>query len=86
MKPKIKLKRKSIHINHTHKTKDDFVRWLTEKRALKEQTIEKQIINSRREISQALMVWADDGGTVDINQPLSKTMEHSLAIKEKIHE
>jgi hypothetical protein len=83
MKPKIKSKRKNTH---TPKTKDDFVRWLTEKRALKEQTTEKQIAITKRDISQALMVWADDGGTVSISQPLIKTIKQSQAIKEKNHE
>ena len=86
MKPKIKLRRKNIHIHHTPKTKDDFVRWLKEKHALKKQPAEKQITNTRRDISQALMVWADDGGTVGISQPLIETMEQSLVIKEKNHE
>lgn len=83
MKPKYKLKRKNTHI---HKTKDDFVRWLKEKRALKEQTTEKQTANASHDILQALMVWADDGGTASISQPLSKPIEQSLAIKEKNHE
>ena len=83
MKPKIKLKRKNTHFHHTPKTKDDFVRWLTEKRVLKEQTIERQIASTRHDISQALMVWADDGGTVNTSQPLIKTIEQSQVIKEK---
>ncbi len=83
MKPKIKLKRKNSHHHLTPKTKDDFVRWLKEKRALKEKTM---IANARRDLSQALMVWADDGGAAGISPPLSKTREQSQAIKEKNHE
>lgn len=83
MKPKIKLKRKNTHFHHTPKTKDDFVRWLKEKRALKEQSTEKQIAISRRDISQALMVWADDGGAGGNSHPMIKTIEQSLPIKEK---
>ena len=87
MKPKYKLKRKNTHIHHTHNTKDDFVddfkRWLKKKQALKKQTAEKQIVNTSYDIVQALMVWADDGGAFVKSQPLIKTIEQSLGIKEK---
>lgn len=90
MKPKIKLKRKGTHIHHNYKTKDDFVvdfeRWLKEKQALKKQAAEKQITNTSRDIAQALMVWADDGGALVISQPLIKTIKPRLVIKEKNHE
>jgi hypothetical protein len=86
MKPQIKLKQKNAPFHHTPKTKDDFVRWLKEKRALKDKKTEKQLAITRRDLSQALMVWADDGGTVNISQPLIKTIEQSQAIKEKNHE
>ncbi len=60
MKPNDVLKRSATPIRRTYKTKDDFLRWWREQDLLKKQAVEEQI-NS---ISQALMVWADDGGTV----------------------
>lgn len=54
-----KLRRRAITAHHTHKTADDFMRWLRAKNALKKQAAE---VASVRVISQALMVWEDDGG------------------------
>lgn len=76
MKPKVKLKRKNTHINHKHKTKDDFVRWLKE----------KQSANASHDAAQALMVWADDGGAARVSQPLIKPIEQNLTITEENHE
>ena len=60
----IKLKQRAIPAHHTHKTADDFMAWLRAKNALKKQAAE---VPSARVISQALMVWEDDGGAVAIS-------------------
>jgi hypothetical protein len=52
-----KPKRKSTPVRRTHKTKDDFMRWLRKRDAHKRQT--------ERTLAKALMVWADDGGAAD---------------------
>jgi hypothetical protein len=57
-----KMKRQAIPANYTYKTADDFMRWWREQDALKKQAAEEQIKQAKRAISQALMVWADDGG------------------------
>ena len=62
MRPEDKKKREATHARRPHKTKDDFLRWLREKRAREEQLAQKEITQANRTISQALAVWADDGG------------------------
>ncbi|KAA3659899.1 MAG: hypothetical protein DWQ04_20955 [Chloroflexi bacterium] len=49
----------------TYKTKDDFLRWLKAQNTHKKQMLEEQAAQDALAISQALMVWADDGGAVD---------------------
>jgi DNA-binding NarL/FixJ family response regulator len=62
MKPEDKSKRQIIRGRRTHKTKEDFLRWLRKKNALKKQAAEEQIRQADPATSRALMVWADDGG------------------------
>lgn len=62
MNPKDKLKRKTAQVRRTYKTKDDFLRWLRKRDALKKQLAEEQIRQADRAILLALMMWADDGG------------------------
>ena len=62
MKPEDKSKRQIIRGRRTHKTKEDFLRWLRKKNALKKQAAEEQIRQADPTTSRALMVWADDGG------------------------
>jgi len=45
-----------------YKTKDDFLRWLREKNACQRRLMQVEIIQADRATSQALMVWANDGG------------------------
>jgi hypothetical protein len=59
-----KMKRPLMPANYTYKTADDFIRWRREQDALKKQMAEEQIKQAEHVISQALMVWADDGGAV----------------------
>jgi hypothetical protein len=47
------------HAHYTYKTKEDFLRWLKEKKALKQQAEDKVNLLADQE---AIMVWADDGG------------------------
>ena len=42
MKPEEKAKKQSLPARYTPKTKDDFLRWLREKEALKKQTNEEE--------------------------------------------
>lgn len=57
MKSGNKPKRKNTPVRRTHKTKDDFMRWLRKQDVHKRQT--------ERTLAKALMVWADDGGAAD---------------------
>lgn len=59
MKPGMNLKWRTARARRPYKTKDDFLRWWREQELLKKQVAEEQI----NALSQALMVWADDGGT-----------------------
>ena len=59
MKPEDKPKRETIRVR---KTKEDFLRWLRKKNALKKQAAEEQVGQADPAPSRALMVWADDGG------------------------
>lgn len=63
MRPEDKKKREATHVRRPYKTKDDFLRWLREKKARQEQLAQKEIAQADRAQSQALMIWADDGGT-----------------------
>lgn len=42
MKPEEKAKKQLPAAGYTHKTKDDFLRWLREKEALKKQAAEEE--------------------------------------------
>ena len=46
----------------THKTREDFLRWLIEKDPHQKRMIQAKITQADNAISQALMVWVDDGG------------------------
>jgi hypothetical protein len=61
MKPVSKLIRKSAQAGRSHKTKEDFLRWLRERRSPK-QLRQEETAQAARAISKALEVWADDGG------------------------
>jgi hypothetical protein len=62
MRPEDKKKREATHVRRPYKTKGDFLRWLREKKACQKQLAQKDITQAERAISQALAVWADDGG------------------------
>lgn len=62
MKPVDKSNRDAAQARQTYKTKDDFLRWLREKNARQKRLGQEEITQADRAISQALMVWADDGG------------------------
>ena len=62
MKPMDKSNRVAAQARQTYKTKDDFLRWLREKNARQKRLGQEEITQAGRAISQALMVWADDGG------------------------
>jgi len=64
MKPRNKKKWKTIQDRPTHKTKEDFLRWLKEKKTLKNQTAKEKTTQTSRADLWALMIWADDGGAV----------------------
>ena len=61
MKPEETLKKPANHAHHTHLTKEDFLRWLRQKNALKKQTAGDQLAQDGA-ARLAVMVWADDGG------------------------
>jgi hypothetical protein len=63
MRPEDKSKRKVAQARRTYKTKDNFLCWLKEKDARQKQVTQAEITQADCAISQALMVWADDGGT-----------------------
>ncbi|MBE2199540.1 MAG: hypothetical protein IAE79_13080 [Anaerolinea sp.] len=63
MKPDDHLKRQTIHVRHTYKTKDDFLHWLRKRNALQKPAAEEQITQPTREMARALMIWSDDGGS-----------------------
>jgi hypothetical protein len=58
-----KLKPHNAHPRQPRKTKDDFLRWLGERRAVEKLEAEKQATQAAREMKEALMVWVDDGGS-----------------------
>jgi hypothetical protein len=62
MKPEDKSKPQAAQVRRTYKTKEDFLRWLREKEAGKRQAQPEAIPQADSATSQALMVWADDGG------------------------
>lgn len=62
MKPPIKLKPKDVRRHRPKKTKEDFLRWLKERRALEELEAENRTAEAADEMKKALMVWVDDGG------------------------
>lgn len=64
MKPEDKSKRQTVRRHRTYKTKDDFLRWLRKQEAIKKRVQENPSNQAEQSISQALMVWADDGGAV----------------------
>jgi hypothetical protein len=63
MKPVGKLLQKSAQVRRSFKTKEDFLRWLREENARQKRLAQEEITQANRATSQALMVWADDGGT-----------------------
>ena len=63
MKPVSKLTPMSAQVRRSFKTKEDFLRWLREKNARQKRLAQEEITQANRATSQALMVWADDGGT-----------------------
>lgn len=63
MRPEDKSKRKAGRSRRTYKTSDDFLRWLIKKDARREQVTQAESTQADRALSQALMIWADDGGT-----------------------
>jgi hypothetical protein len=62
MRPEPKSNRDGTQARRTYKTKDDFLRWLSEKDTRKQPVAQKESKQAYRAISLALMVWADDGG------------------------
>lgn len=56
------MNRDAAEAHRPFKTKDDFLRWLREKRARQKRLAQEKITQADRATSQALMVWADDGG------------------------
>jgi hypothetical protein len=74
MKPVGKLIRKSAQVRRSYKTKEDFLRWLREKDARQKRLGQEEITQADRANSQALMVWADDGGATGQFNPLAKRL------------
>jgi hypothetical protein len=62
MKPPNKLKPKDARRRRPKKTKEDFLRWLKERRALEKLEAEEKMTKAAQEMKKALMVWVDDGG------------------------
>lgn len=62
MRPSDKPKKRTLPANYVYKTAGDLMRWRKAQDALKKQVAEKQIVSSDRVMSNALMVWEDDGG------------------------
>ena len=62
MKPVDKSNRDAAQARQPYKTKDDFLCWLREKNARQKRLAQEEITQADYAISQALMVWADDGG------------------------
>jgi hypothetical protein len=58
-----KSNRDAAQARQPYKTKDDFLRWLREEDARHKQVTQTEITQADYAISQALMVWADDGGS-----------------------
>lgn len=63
MRSEDKTKREAGWWRRNYKTKDDFLRWLKEKNDRQKQVTQTEITQADRALSQALMIWADDGGT-----------------------
>lgn len=64
MKPEDKLKRQPAQARRHYKTKEDFLRWLRKREALKKQAVKEQNTQAASEMARALMVWGDDGGSL----------------------
>jgi hypothetical protein len=62
MKPEDTSNRQAAQASRTYKTKEDLLRWLREKGAGKKQAAQEEATQADSANSQALMVWADDGG------------------------
>lgn len=62
MKPPNKSKSNTSRRRRPPKTKEDFLRWLKERRASEKLEAEKRTADSADEMKKALMVWVDDGG------------------------
>lgn len=62
MKSKDELKQQAAPERRTYKTKDDFLRWLRKREALKKQAAEEQSKQAERANLLALMVWTNEGG------------------------
>jgi hypothetical protein len=56
------MKQSTARAHRTHKTKEDFLRWLEEKKALIQQAADNLNLVVEQE---AIMVWADDGGSTN---------------------
>lgn len=67
MKSKSKTEQQIPTFRRTHKTKEGFMRWWREQNARKskKQVAKEKSTQVDSAHSQALMVWADDGGAVD---------------------
>jgi hypothetical protein len=63
MRPEDKSKRVASWSRRTHKTGDDFLRWLKAKNARQKRVIQAENTKADHALLHALMIWADDGGT-----------------------
>ena len=63
MKPVDKSNRDAARARQSFKTKDDFLRWLRKNNPRQKRLAQDEVTQADYAISQALMVWADDGGT-----------------------
>lgn len=64
MKPVDKSNRDVAQVRQPYKTKDDFLRWLREKNTRQKQVAQAEVTEADRVLSQALMVWANEGGAI----------------------
>jgi hypothetical protein len=62
MKPVNRLTQQGRSARPTHRTKEDFLRWLREQGRGQEAAAEEPGVPADHPPSRALMDWADDGG------------------------
>ena len=57
-------KQRAAQKNHVYKTRNDFLRWLRQQDTHKQQVAGKHANHAAYATWLALMVWADEGGSV----------------------